>query len=84
MIWKNYQGAYIQVGQFKKQDELNCLDFVQETNQLLIGTGNGLVLTQNISEYLSAFSGAYGGDEEGYQYALGNGEDDYYDENQQD
>lgn len=59
---------------------------MQDTNQLLIGTINGLVLTQNISEYLSAYSGPDNYDDEGHTYALGNGDDyegDAYYNNQQ-
>ena len=76
ILWKHNIGEYSILKKFPKQDELRCLDFVSENCQLLIGTGNGLVLTQNLSEYLSMYSGALGYDE------MGEGYDDYYDEGQ--
>jgi hypothetical protein len=53
LVWKNQEGAYVIVGQFPKTDELRCMDYVLESNQLLIGTGSGTVLTQSIVEFLS-------------------------------
>ena len=32
LLWKNFAGAYMIVGQFKKHEELRCMDYLLESN----------------------------------------------------
>ena len=55
-VWKYEKGDC--VGEIAKSDELRCLDYVIDSNHLLIGTGCGTILTHQITEYLSYFDSA--------------------------
>lgn len=73
-VWKYEKGDC--VGEIEKQDELRCLDYVVDSNHLLIGTGSGTILTHPITEYLSYFDSAMplGLEMDDYEYKQEEGE----------